>query len=405
MIDDTTNSQIEREDNELPLAGMLVIDFSQFLSGPVAAVRLADLGARVVKVERPSGGDSGRQLAFAGLMLDGDPVSFHAMNRGKESLTADLKDDDDLALVRRLVDAADVVIQNFRPGVMARLGLDYDRVRVSNPGLIYATVSGYGEDGPWVNRPGQDLLAQAVTAVPYLNGSADAPPTAVGVSIADILASVHLASGVLALLLRRERTGRGGRVDTSLLECMLDLQFELLSARLVEPELRIQRGGRFTAHPFVAAPYGIYPTTDGHVALAMGSVPDLGAVIGLSALESYTDPETWWSSRDEIAELIGAHLATRTTSHWLALLEPADVWCAPVYDLEELINHDAFRSIGMTSQLQRDSADGHGNVSVPAIGTPLRIDGSRPQSVRSAPHLGEHTEQIRAEYTASEATP
>src|SRR4051812_37778519 len=150
-------------ENIRPLEGILVLDFSQFLAGPVAAMRLADLGARVIKIERPQGGDIGRTLAFAGRMADGDTISFHAMNRNKEGITADLKNAADLAYVRQLVAKADVIIQNFRPGVMERIGLDYESVRKINPAIVYGSASGYGDDGPWKDRPGQDLLAQSVS--------------------------------------------------------------------------------------------------------------------------------------------------------------------------------------------------------------------------------------------------
>lgn len=215
---------------ELPLAGLLVLDFSQFLAGPVAALRLADLGARVIKVERPGTGEIGRTLAFAGRWADEDTVSFHAMNRNKEAVVADLKDPRDLEQVKRLVARADVLIHNFRPGVMERLGLDYDAVRELNPGLVYAAASGYGAEGPWAGRPGQDLLAQSVSGLAWTNG-ADRPVT-VGLSLADHLLSCHIAEGVTALLVRKARTGRGGLVESSLLEAVLDLQSERLTARL-----------------------------------------------------------------------------------------------------------------------------------------------------------------------------
>lgn len=163
---------LDRED--LPLDGTVVLDFSQFLAGPVAALRLADLGARVIKVERPVTGEIGRTLAFAGRWIDGDTASFHAMNRNKEAVVADLKDPADLALVKDLVRRADVLLHNFRPGVMERLGLDHPTVAQLNPGLVYASASGYGADGPWAGRPGQDLLAQSVSALPWVSGSGTA---------------------------------------------------------------------------------------------------------------------------------------------------------------------------------------------------------------------------------------
>ena len=263
-----------------PLDGLLVLDFSQFLAGPVAAMRLADLGARVIKVERPGVGDIGRTLAFAGRTVDGDTVSFHAMNRNKESITADLKVPADLAYVTQLVAQADVIIQNFRPGVMERIGLDYESVRAINPAIVYASATGYGTAGPWRDRPGQDLLAQSISGIPWLSGSKSDGPVPVGLSIADHLLSCHIAQGVTALLVRRFRTGQGGHVESSLLEAMLDLQFELLSTQLNDATIHVERHGEHSAHAFLAAPYGTYPTSDGYIALAMNPIPKLGQLLG-----------------------------------------------------------------------------------------------------------------------------
>src|SRR6478735_78539 len=268
---------------DLPLHETVVLDFSQFLAGPVAALRLADLGARVIKVERPLTGEIGRTLAFGGRWSDGDTLSFHAMNSNKEAAIADLKDPDDLAQVKRLVACADVLIQNFRPGVMERLGLDYESVRALNPGLVYGSASGYGDVGPWATRPGQDLLAQSVSGLPWVSATTDRP-VPVGLALADHLMSCHLAEGVTALLVRKARTGRGGLVETSLLEGMLDLQFELLTTRLSDPD----------PVPY-SAPAGIYPTADGHLAIAMTSVGQLGGLLGSTELAAYDDPATWWS--------------------------------------------------------------------------------------------------------------
>jgi CoA:oxalate CoA-transferase len=265
-----------------PLDGILVLDFSQFLAGPVAAMRLADLGARVIKIERPGVGDIGRTLAFAGKSADGDTISFHAMNRNKESVAADLKNADDLEWVRHLVSKADVLIQNFRPGVMERIGLDYDSVHALNPALVYASATGYGDTGPWRDRPGQDLLAQSISGMPWLSGSRDDGPVPVGLSIADHLMSCHIAQGVTALLVRRFRTGVGGLVQTSLLEAMLDLQLELLSTHLNDASVTVSRGGPHSANAFLSAPYGTYPTSDGHLALAMNPVDRIGQLLGIA---------------------------------------------------------------------------------------------------------------------------
>ncbi|WP_159618457.1 CaiB/BaiF CoA transferase family protein [Ruania rhizosphaerae] len=378
-----------------PLEGFLVLDFSQFLAGPVAALRLADLGARVIKVERPGIGDIGRGLAFAGARAGNDTVSFHAMNRGKESLSADLKNPEDLAVVRRLVERADVVVENFRPGVMERLGLDYESVRATNPGVVYGSITGYGEEGPWRDRPGQDLLAQSIAGLPWLQ--ADPEPSPMGIAIADHLASCHLAHGITALLLRRARTGVGGHVRTSLLEAMVDLQFEMLSVRLTEPGALTQPvRGPHSAHSYLPAPYGVYPTADGYLSIAMNPVPRIGELLQLPELVEMTDPQTWWEQRSHIEILIADRLRTGTTETWLAILDEADVWCAPLHTVDELVEHEGFRQIDMVQTLDRAEPDGS-RTEVTTTRMPLRIDGVRPRSASAAPSLGADSERLRDE--------
>ena len=215
-----------------PLEDLVVLDFSQFLAGPSCSLRLADLGANVIKVERPGTGDICRQLYISNLETEGESSLFHSINRNKQSLAANLKDPDDLALVKKLLAKADVMIQNFRPGVIERLGLGFEEVQKINPRLVYASVSGYGTEGPWVNKPGQDLLAQSLSGMTWLSGDADSPPTPMGLAIADHICGAHLTQGILACLVRRGINGKGGRVDVSLMESILDIQFEVLSTHL-----------------------------------------------------------------------------------------------------------------------------------------------------------------------------
>jgi CoA:oxalate CoA-transferase len=388
-----------------PLEGILVLDFSQFLAGPVAAMRLADLGARVIKIERPQTGDIGRTLAFAGRVADGDTISFHAMNRNKEGITADLKDADDLARVKHLVAQADVIIQNFRPGVMERIGLDYESVRAINPRIVYGSASGYGDSGPWKDRPGQDLLAQSISGIPWLSGSHEDGPVPVGLSIADHLTSCHIAQGVTALLLRRERTGLGGHAQTSLLEAMLDLQFELLSTHLNDSTVSVTRGGRHSGHAFLAAPYGTYPTSDGYLAIAMNPLPKLGALLGLVELVDLPDPADAWVHQERVEDLLAARFLTESTQHWLDILDSSDVWCAPVLTLEQLVQHDGFAAINMTQQISRAAAetlDGD-QLDLATTRSPIRIDGHTLTSDRPAPRLGQHNATVRAEFFAEEA--
>lgn len=380
-----------------PLDGYLVLDFSQFLAGPMAAMRLGDLGARIIKIEKPPAGDIGRGLAFGGIVEDGDTLSFHITNRNKESYAADLKNDADKAKVMELVKKADVIVQNFRPGVMERLGLGYDEVKKLNPKIVYGSITGYGSDGSFSTRPGQDLLAQSISGLPWLSGSSENPPIPVGIALADIITSIHMAHGITAALLKRERTGEGSRVDTSLLESMLDLQFELISAHLSNPNVVVKRGGKHTAHAFLQAPYGTYPTSNGYIALAMGSVPKLGELIGLDVLKEYEDPDTWWTEQSTITALLAEHLKHNSTEHWLALLDEADFWCAPVLTLPELVKHDGFEAIQMVQEIHRSGKDGS-DVSLKTTRAPVRFNGKPLKTTRGAPRVGEHTSVIDQEF-------
>ena len=379
---------------ELPLDGFLVLDFSQFLAGPVSAMRLADLGARVIKIERPGVGDIGRTLAFAGLESDGDTLSFHIMNRNKESFAADLKNQSDLAEVKALVAKADVIIQNFRPGVIERLGLGYEDVKKINPRIVYGSASGYGTTGPWIERPGQDLLAQSMSGLPWLNGQEGHPPIPVGLAVADIFTSTHLAHGITALLLRRERTGVGGFVEASLIESMLDLQFELISAKLFDSATAVKRGAG--AHAFLSAPYGLYRTTTGYLAIAMTPVPQLGQLLGLD-LSMYEDPQSWWSEQSAIVKKLSDLLSTQSTDHWLAILDKADIWCAPVLTLPELIESEGFKELDMKQETVRRGKSG-AEVKIPTTRSPMKIDGKTIKHRKGAPHVGEDTEKIRKEF-------
>jgi CoA:oxalate CoA-transferase len=375
-----------------PLEGLLVLDFSQFLAGPSCALRLADMGARVIKVERPGGGDLCRQLFMSGLAVDGDSVLFHTINRNKQSFSADLKNPADRERVRKLVARADVLIQNFRPGVMERLGLGYDEVARLNPRLVYAEVSGYGKEGPWRDRPGQDLLAQAVSGIGWLTGDDSQGPVPMGVSVADVLAGAHLTQGILACLVRRGITGRGGHVEVSLLESILDLQFEVLTTYLNDGGQPPRRSAVNNAHAYLSAPYGFYAVSDGYIALAMGSIPQLGELLGCQSLLAYADPQNWFTRRDEIKTILADHLKTNTVAHWLDILQAADIWCAEVLSWLQLMRHEAFQVLGATQRVSRPNG-----ASILTTRCPIRIDGEVLTSEAAAPRIGEHTAQILAE--------
>jgi crotonobetainyl-CoA:carnitine CoA-transferase CaiB-like acyl-CoA transferase len=377
----------------LPLDGLTVLDFSQFLAGPACALRLADLGARVIKIERPNGGDLCRQLYISNLELDGDSTLFHSINRNKQSFAADLKNPDDMAQVKQLIAKADVLIQNFRPGIMERLGLGYAAVRELNPRLIYATVTGYGQTGPWRDKPGQDLLAQSLSGLTWLSGDADQGPVPHGLAIADMLAGAHLAQGILACLVRRGVTGRGGTVEVSLLESVLDYQFEVLTTHLNNGGKLPERSKINNAQAYLGAPYGIYQTANGYLALAMGVVPRLGDLLGCAPLREYDDPKRWFSERDSIKAVLAEHLKRQTTEHWLGILEPADVWCADVFTWPKLMEHEGFKLLHMTQRVSR--ANG---ASLITTRCPIQIDGAILTSPVGAPKIGEHNAVIVREF-------
>lgn len=381
-----------------PLDGLMVVDFSQFLSGPSASLRMADMGARVIKIERTQGGDLCRRLYVSNLEIDGDSTLFHTINRNKESFAADLRKPDDQASVRQLVERADVVIQNFRPGVIERLGFDYDSVVRYNPRVVYGEVTGYGKNGPWRDKPGQDLLAQCLSGLPWLNGDANQPPVPFGLAVADMFAGAHLVQGLLACLVRRGVTGRGGRVEVSLLESVLDFQFEVLTTHLCDGGLLPQRSAVNNAHAYLGAPYGVYQTADGFLALAMGPVVPLAALLDCPALLEYADSKTQFVKRDEIKRILVEHLRTRTTAHWLSILEPADIWCSDVFTWKQLLEHEAFRALDFVQEISR----GEG-VSLKTTRCPIRIDGEVYKSSTGAPVLGQDTARILEELQAHPA--
>jgi CoA:oxalate CoA-transferase len=374
---------------ERPLAGLLVLDFSQFLAGPSCALRLADLGAEVIKVERPQGGDLCRDLYIADQGFEGDSALFHTINRNKKSFAADLKDARDLKRVMGLVARADVMIHNFRPGVMERIGLGYAAVAELNAEIVYATVTGYGATGPWRDKPGQDLLVQSLSGLAWLSGDEGQGPVPAGLSIADMAAGAHLAQGILAKLVGRSLTGRGGCVEVSLLESALDLQFEHFTTWLKTGGPQPKRSAVRNANVYLGAPYGIYATADGHIAVAMTPIERLRALLDCEALAAFDDRATWFARRDEIKQVLAAHLKTRATAHWLSLLEPAGVWCADVLDWPALVEHEAFRALDAVQEIRSPSG-----AALRTTRCPIRLDGRVLTSPKAAPALGADTADI-----------
>ena len=379
-----------------PLEGLTVLEFSQFLSGPYAGLRLADLGARVIKIERPEVGDLCRNLYISDTDLEGDSTLFHAINRNKESFAANLKDAKDIELVKKLIEKADIITQNFRPGVIERIGLDYKNVKKINPKIVYGTISGYGSDGPWSSLPGQDLLAQSRTGLVWLNGNGGEAPTPMGLAVADMLAGHTLVEGILAAVIKRFRTDNGSHVETSLVEALLDFQFEVLTTYFNDGNRKPQRSSDNNAHAYLSAPYGIYKTSNGYIAIAMTPLPQLGELLDLNSIKDLHDQKEWFTKRDEIKKQIGDWIEKETTEHWLSILEPADIWCAKVLDWETMVKHEGFKILDMVQRIKRD--DG---LDIETLRCPIKIDGEIFKSSKAAPKIGNDNNSIMKEFGIS----
>ena len=376
--------------NNLPLEGLVVLEFSQYLSGPSAGLRLADLGARVIKIERPGSGDACRQLAIKNLWAeDGSSLLFHTINRNKESFTANLKDPNDLASVKQLIEKADIVTHNFRPGIMEKAALSYAEVTAINPKIIYAEISGYGTEGPWKALPGQDLLLQAISGLAYTTGNEDDLPVPFGIAIADIICGAHLVQGILAALIRRQKRGIGARIEVNLLASLLDFQFELFTTYFASKKLP-QRSKSNNGHTLLSAPYGIYQTADGHIAIAMVELKQLSEGLACKELLMYAQEDAF-NLRNEIKALIALHVKEQSSLYWLELLHSYGIWAMPVMTWKEMKSHPAYQSLLMEQKILT------GKKEIITTRCPIRYNHQRLYSSKAAPGLGANTGNILQE--------
>jgi crotonobetainyl-CoA:carnitine CoA-transferase CaiB-like acyl-CoA transferase len=377
-----------------PLEGLLVLEFAQFMAAPTAGLRLADLGARVIKIERPVKGEAGRQIAIRNIFVDGDSLVFHTINRNKESYAADLKDPADLERVKKLIQKADIITHNFRPGVMEKIGLDYASVKSINPRIIYGVVTGYGNKGPWASRPGQDLLVQSLSGLTYLSDTTDAGPVPFGLATADMICGAHFVQGLLAALIKRAKTNTGALVEVSLIESVLDLQFEVLTTYLNDGGKLPQRSSvKGNGHAYLSAPYGIYKTKDNYLALAMGDLHHIGNAIGCDLEKLYTQKTQWFEHRDEIITLLVEKLKDKTTGEWLSKLEAGGIWCSEVFTYDQILQHESYRVLGMQQEVKLPDGG-----SLTTTRCPISINGNKLYSDIAAPKAGAQTENINHQF-------
>jgi CoA:oxalate CoA-transferase len=372
------------EDVPGPLAGLLVVDLTRVLAGPFATMMMADLGARVVKVERPGTGDDSRSY---GPYLDGRSLYFARVNHGKESVAADLQDPEDLALLRRLVTRADVLVENFRPGVMGRLGLGYDDARALNPGLVYCSISGFGHSGPWSQRPAYDAVVQGMSGLMSITGSAGGPPVKPGSPVADLSAGLYAFGGICAAL----RGGQGTHLDVA----MYDATISLLEGAALRWLATGEEPGRIGNAHFAIAPFDTFGCADGDITICAANDLLFGALcstVGLPAL--LTDPR--FSSnglrhehRDDLKALLEQVLRQRSAAEWLEVLERAGVPCGPISHVAEAVGSEQ-------SRVRQMVVDAGG---VPVPGNPVKLSAWPDQGFRAAePQLDEHGAAVRAEF-------
>ena len=375
------------------LQGIRVISFNHFLLGPMGVQALADLGADVIAVETPEGAWQ-RHWSSGDIWHDGQGMVHICTNRNKRSVALDLKAPRGREIALKLIDGADVVAENFRPGVMEKLGFGCDALRRRKPALIYASASGYGPDGPYAQRPGQDLLAQALFGIMAITGQPQTGPRPAGVSVVDHHGAALLAMGILAALLRRERTGKGCRVDASLMQAALDLQAESLTAWLnATPRPASVSAHRHVAGWYYPAPYGVYATRDGHIAVSLCPLPALAEAIDEPRLNSFSDKDAW-RRQDEIGDLIAARLKTKATEEWRARMGEAQIWHARVQGYDDILADPQVRHM---QALVTARGGGESAAPLTLVNHPVRYDGET-ATIRLPPQrLGAQTREVLAE--------
>lgn len=379
------------------LSGIRVLDCSIAMAGPFAAQRLGDLGADVVKVE-PTTGEWQRHVAAGGAGGNRVNVSFLSLNRNKRSLAVDLKSEDGKKVLLDLVKTADVFLQNYRPGVAKRLGVDYETLSKLNPRLVYVSMSGYGEDGPYVNRPGQDLVLQGMSGAMLSAGREGEPPTAAGQYLVDAITAYTAFEGALAALFHRERTGEGQLVQVNMLDAITTIQMQELSVFTVGGKPQ-QRSAEPHAHVYIRAPYGAFATSDGFIIIAFPKLKTLGEVIGEDSFLTMDDEVDTWARRDEIFAKTRDRLKTKTSAEWLELLRAADIWCGPVYGYADLVEDEQIKHNGTFVDYDHPT---EGRVKTP--GFPIRFSKTPSTVERGAPVTGQHTQEILREAGYDDAT-
>ena len=373
----------------MPLSGISVVDLTRVVSGPFCTMMLADFGADVIKIEAP-GGDPSR---VTGILGEGENPYFVNINRNKRAITIDLKTDEGRQILRRMIARADVVVENFRPGVMDRLGLGYEELRRINPGLIYAAVTGFGKTGPYKHRPAFDFIAQAMSGFMSLNGSEDMEPLRVGIPISDTLAGLYLAFGILAALRERDRTGRGQEIQCAMVDSLISMFTFASGAYFATGQLPPRNGNDH----MVVSPYGVFQASDGPLAIAPSTEKNwlqLCHALGRDDLPGdprFDNAEKRRRHRTAINHIVAQIIGTKSRAQWIDLLNNSGVPCGPVNNLA-----DAFADPQVSHQeMVIESPQPAGPVKMP--GFPVKLSDTAAQIRRPSPQLGEHSVAVLQE--------
>lgn len=374
---------------KLALDGVRVLDFTQMMLGPLCTQTLADMGADVLKVERPGKGEWMRSMPMIGQFVGGDSAAFLSFNRNKRSITIDLKSAEGRQALLDIAKHCDVVVENFRSGVMDRLGLGFEDFKAANPKIVYASGSGWGSDSALAEKgmPGQDLLVQAMSGVMFNTGRAGDPPTACGTPVADFAASQSLAIAILGALIARDRHGIGQKVETNLYSATLNLMGQENFA-VLNQDITLERSPAGVASCWNDAPYGPHPTSDGWVAIAMCPLDKLGALLDDPDLEGM-DP---WKQRDEVKLRIDEGTRQKTTAELMAIFEEADVWAAPIRSSKEALEDAAANEPQRLVVMEHPKAG-----QIKAIANPIAMSETPVALRRVPPRVGEHTDEVLAE--------
>lgn len=369
------------------LTGYRVLDCSIAMAGPFAAQRLGDLGAEVIKIE-PTTGEWQRHVSAGGAKGNQINVSFLSLNRNKKSVALNLKSEEGLSVLRDLVASSDVFLQNYRPGVAKRLGVDYETLSQLKKDLIYVSISGYGESGPYVDRPGQDMLLQALSGAMLSSGRVSEPPKPSGQFLVDAVTAAAASEATIAALLHRERTKEGQLVSINMLDVITTLQMQEISIYTIG-KIEQVRSEQSHAHSYIRAPYGVFETKEDYIAIAFPSLKQFGELIGEASFESYNDEEDSWTHRDEIFAKTQERLLNKTAKEWLVLFREHGIWAGEVYGYKDLVN-DPQIAHNKTFVEYDHPTEGH----IKAPGFPFKFSKSPGSVAKGAPLIGEDTRDI-----------